>query len=197
MDKLDFLPNDIKKYCVVTVIKKVILCLLMFTILLVIIVLWGDVLFPIDDKYIGVKRLCYLVVLSLPFIVTKISVVLFDFTFVGVVKTVDIRTRFDSTNRVQPSRFNTFSINTIYLNIETNSKKWIRRQVYSGEANEKYFGNYNEDDTVLHLRGTKHIVVLPKPNSTHCTCAVCGSVNEIGNTVCYKCKHTLVKSLDD
>lgn len=188
------LPKDIKRHCVNSVLKRVIICIILFVALLTAIVMWGDILLPLDEKYSGFKKLCWLVILALPFIITKIWIVLFDFTYVGVIKTIDIKTRFDSSKRAQPGPFTAFSTNTIYLNIETTSKKMIRREVYSGATKNKYLGNFNEGDTVLHLRGSKHTVVLPKLSSTQCVCAVCGAVNETTNSTCSHCNHTIIKN---
>ncbi len=188
------LPKDIKKYCVNKVLKRIIPCVLMFVVLLMAIILWGNVLIPIDNEYMGLKRFCYLVVLSIPFIVTKVPMVLFDRTYYGLVKKVDIETTSETYHPAKPTLETVYMKNTIYLNIETPNGKKIRKKVYTGRANDaQHLSTFKEGDIVLHLRETKHTIILPTSSSTHCACAVCGSVNEIDSAVCYQCKHTLVK----
>ncbi|MBQ5842544.1 MAG: hypothetical protein IIW63_05270 [Clostridia bacterium] len=195
---LKVFPKDIQKYCVNKVLKRIIPCVLMFAVLLVAIILWGDILIPLDSEYVGLKRFCYLVILSIPFIVTRVPIALFDRTYCGTVKKVDIETTPETYHPAEPTLETVYMKNTIYLSIETPNGKKMRKKVYTGRANDaQHLSTFKEGDKVFHLCETKHTIILPTLSSTHCTCAVCGSVNEISNAVCYQCKHTLVKEFEN
>lgn len=189
------LPKDIKRHCVNSLLKRVIICILLFVALLTAIVMWGDILLPLDERYSGFKKLCWLVILSLPFIITKIPVVIFDKTYSGVVKTVDIETTPDTTRGARPTIETVYMKNTIVLTVETLDGKEFRKKVYADHANDaQHLNTFEKGDYVVHLRGKKHTVILPKPSSTHCICAVCGAVNETTNSCCSHCKHTIIKN---
>ncbi|MBO5939349.1 MAG: hypothetical protein J6Q82_07650 [Clostridia bacterium] len=69
----------------------------------------------------------------------------------------------------------------------------VRTMTVQNTSADHFSDRYSVGDQVLQLYGSKHIVVLPKRNDTHCQCAVCGRENAIENALCEECGHTLIK----
>lgn len=136
-----------------------------------------------------------LVLMSLPFLITGFPHKTTDKTYVGRVEKSTVKTTYTGNG----AKFNrqVHFINTIYLTITTPDGKQIKKKVYSANANQKQaYSLYKIGDTVFHLYGTQSVVVLPTKKDTHFECAVCEDVNEIENTVCRSCGHTLIKNAD-
>lgn len=136
-----------------------------------------------------------LIFMSFPFLITGFPHKTTDETYIGQVEEATVKTTYSATG----GRFSGQGrfVNTTYLTITTHDGKKIHKNVYSANASQKQpFNLYQIGDTVFHLYGTKSVVVLPRKKDTHFECAVCEDVNEIENTVCRSCGHTLIKNVD-
>lgn len=190
------LAKDLEKRVRKTIWQKSKTCVLWFTALLILIIFFGDVVFP--TKYMGMKIIGYVLVLALPFIFTKFPFNLIDETYCGTIEHVEIKT--SVVNDFLATRFReggatyAYKINTLYLHIVTPEGERIRRKVFSGKTDQgQFLDTYHAGDEVFHLYGTDAVVVLPTEADEHVACAVCGSVNEKENDVCRECGCTLVK----
>ncbi|MBQ8862060.1 MAG: hypothetical protein IJ021_04890 [Clostridia bacterium] len=192
------LPKDLEKRVRKTIWQKSKTCVLWFAALLILIIFFGDVVFP--TKYMGMKIIGYILVLALPFIFTKFPFNLIDETYCGTIEHVEIKT--SVVNEFLSTSFRggfggakgSYKINTLYLHIVTPEGERIRRKVFSGKTDQgQFLDTYHAGDEVFHLYGTDTVVVLPTEADEHVACAVCGSVNEKENDFCRECGCTLVK----
>ena len=141
-----------------------------------------------------IRILISLIILSIPFIITGFPHKTSDKTYVGRVENIEVKT---TTSSNFGGRHNNIAhcINIVYLNVVTHDGKSLRKKVYTARADQKQAYNlYEVGDTVFHLYGTKSVVVLPRKKDTHFECAVCEDVNDVKNTVCRSCGHTLINS---
>ena len=186
------LPNDLKKYCRNRILKRVIPCIILISVFATVLALWGNVIFNTHNK--AFQTSCYIVVMLIPFAITGVPHKLFDSTYYGTVKKVDIVTTTDNDSSVKPTREHLYLKNTIYLSIEQPNGKLIYKKAYSGKARlQQNLNAYNEGDLVFHLYGTKTVVVLPNDTSVHCS--VCGSSNNIADDKCRDCGYSLIKHI--
>ncbi len=133
-----------------------------------------------------------LIFMSLPFIITGFPHKTSDKTFVGVVEKCKVETHITGGgNR------GVYYVNVTYLTTTTPDGKKLHKKFYTEKTSQKLPHTlYKIGDTVFHLCGAKCVVVLPRKNDTHFECAVCENVNEVTNTVCRVCGHTLIKNVD-
>lgn len=135
------LPKDLEKRVRQTIWQKSKTCVLWFTGLLLLIIFFGDVVFP--TKYVGMKIVGYILVLALPFIFTKFPFNLIDETYCGTIEHVEIKT--STVNEFLATRFReggatyAYKINTLYLHIITPEGECIRRKVFSGQTDQGQF----------------------------------------------------------
>ena len=188
------LPKDLKAYCKKRVLMRVLPCILMFVAFGLILLEWGTVIFATQNKIYRIS--CYVVVMILPFVLTGVPHKLFDSTYYGTVKKVDIVTTMDNASSVKPTREHLYLKNTIYLEIETPDGTLIYKKAYSGKARlQQNINTYNEGDLVFHLYGTNVTIVLPDSADTSVQCSVCGTSNNINDDKCRDCGHSLVKHI--
>ena len=119
---------------------------------------------------------------------------LMDRTFYGKVVRVEVKTTIDNESSVKPTREQLYHKNTVYLTVETDSGRTIRRKVQEAKAGLPAGRDfYQVGDRVFHLYGTKHTIVIPDGSKDYVRCPVCGEVNHKSETCCRSCAHTLVK----
>ncbi len=192
-------PPQITKKLRKKILCRLIIFLVLTLILAIILINYGSVIFdmPQDEGYDGFKYTCYAIVLILPIFITKIYKIFTDTNYAGVVKNVKIKTVVDSKNQFKPSREMLYRKNEIYLTIQTKQNKIVKKKVYEGVS--KLGANldtYNVGDEVLHLHGTGVTIVLSGAKDTHCSCAMCGGVNNISDENCSHCGLPLIKSIE-
>ncbi len=159
-----------------------------------IIIMWGDVLISVEKEHYAFKYACYILFLILPVFLAKVYKIFTDADYVGTVKKIDIETSVDSTNSMHPTLETRYRKNEIYLTIETENGKIIRKKVHEAAVkHQSNFDKYKVGDVVLHLHGTGVTVALPSDADTHFECALCGGINEAANYTCAHCKKPLVK----
>lgn len=190
------LPNDLRKYVLRWVLKRVISCAVLLLCFGVIMLLYADVLF--GEVQSAFKVVIYIVLMVLTFIITGVPHKLIDQTYYGKVVDVKQVLTMDNERSAKPSRESAFMRNTIYLTITTPSGKKIKRKAHSGRANNQQFLDaYQKGDKVFHLAYTPRTIVLPTSSDTRVACCVCGRNNDIENDTCDGCGYTLVKEFGD
>lgn len=188
------LPKDLKKYVLKKVLKRVIPCAVLVVIFGVLIILWGDFIFPTKNQ--GFKFSCYFLVMLLPFALTGVPFKLLDKTYAGTVEEVEMVDTIDSDDSfVKAYRESLYWKSTIKLTIRTENNKTIERKATAMEAkHQQGLTLYNKGDKVFHLYGTNVVVKLPRETDSYVMCSVCGNVNAINNVSCCNCNHTLIKT---
>ncbi len=187
------LSKDLKRYVTNCILKRIIPFVILTVALIVVLVLWGNVIFKTDNKVFQCS--CYVLTMLLPFAVTGVPFKLIDKTYFGKVIKVDVVTALDSKSAVKVGGdMMWYNKNTIFLTVLLDNGKQIKTKVYEGEAKlEQYINTYKEGDRVFHLYGTKTTIVFPKESETHVQCSVCGASNDTSEKICRICSHTLIK----
>ena len=187
------IPDDLKKEVCKKILLRVLACCFLFIFNTIIIVYWGNIILPLSDEHKVFRFFCYAIFLLLPFIITRIYTLWTDTSYTGTITDVKISTVVDSKSTLTRSLEMLYHKNEIYLTIKKDNGKIIKRKTYEGVSKlAQKLETYKVGDRVAHLHGTGITVVLPSANSTHCCCAVCGGVNEVSNTTCVHCEHSLI-----
>ncbi|MBQ7153440.1 MAG: hypothetical protein IJR83_05840 [Clostridia bacterium] len=81
--KMIELPSSIKKAICKKKILRILLFLLSTTMITMIIILWGNMMFPFPENLVVFKYVCYAVLLILPIFFTRIYLVFTDTSYTG------------------------------------------------------------------------------------------------------------------
>ena len=187
------LPNDLRKYVLRWILKRVISCAVLLLCFGVIMLLYADVLF--GELQSSFKVLIYIVIMIITFSITGVPHKLIDQTYYGKVVEVRQVLSLDNESSTKPSSGRSFTRNTIYLTIVTPDGKKITKKAHSGRVKPYHAEAYQKDDEVFHLAYTPRTIVLPESADTRVECCVCGRNNDIANDTCDACGYTLVKNI--
>ncbi len=190
MKKLQ-LPKDLKQFAIKTALKRVIPCVLMLIGFAAVLMLWGDVILPIEKDI--VKVIVYTMVMLVPFALTGVPFKLIDKTYSGIVEKVEITTTVDNLYHERPTRESLYLKNTVFLHVKQENGTVVRRK--ASEKNARMSQNseaYKVGDTVFHLYGSTQTIVLPKDTDKFVQCVICGDANAKDECHCKACGHTLV-----
>ena len=185
------LPKDLKKFAIISALKRIIPCVLLLITFSILLFFWGDVILPIEKE--GVKIIVYTMVMIIPFAVTGLPFKLIDQTYIGTVQKVEITTSIDSDHHSKPSRATFYMKNTVFLHVEQENGLVIRKKACEGSTKmAQNLETYKVGDRVFHLYGSEQTVVLPKSSDKMVQCPVCGTNNYKTETKCESCEHSLV-----
>ncbi len=190
------IPTSVRKL----IRQKIALRLLAFVMLslffCLLTILWGDTIFSMPNLGMAVKGLLCIIFVGLSAILTKVYRIVTDFSYGGKVKKVTVKTTVDSRSSIRPTRENLYRKNTVFLTVETESGKTVKRKAYEATVKSGVdVDRYKVGDRVLHLHGTNVTVILPTNADTHCFCPLCDGANEIKNEVCIHCGRPLIKDI--
>ena len=187
------LPRDLRGHVRRAVIKKVAPCVLLLIAFGGAMYFYGERIFALVPPAVRVGA--YVLAMLLPFVITRVPFCLFDRTFVGKVKHVHVQNEYVAIKGLAGSNLHisrtlaTF----VYLTLDLPDGKEKRiKTVQSG-----FIEEFKPGDTVFHLYGTNHTIVLPEMAGDHVECPVCGDDNRAELTACHSCGHTLIKSMHD
>ena len=187
------LPRDLRGHVRKAVIKKITPCVLLLIAFGGAMYFYGERIFALVPPAVRVGA--YVLAMLLPFVITRVPFCLFDRTFVGKVKHVHVQNEYVAVKGLAGSNLHisrtlaTF----VYLTLDLPDGKEKRiKTVQSGFVEE-----FKPGDTVFHLYGTNHTIVLPEMAGNHVECPVCGDDNRAELTACHSCGHTLIKSMHD
>lgn len=188
------LPRDLRGHVCRAVCKKLAPCVLLLIVFGLVIFFLGDRIFALVPPAVRVGT--YVVVMLIPFAVTRVPFCLFDRTFTGTVKHVKVQNEYVAIKGLAGSpRYNSRTLATfVYLTVELPDGKEKHFKAAQGGG---YMEEYKPGDTVFHLYGAKHTLVLPEMAGDHVECPVCGDDNRAELDRCHSCGHTLIKSIHD
>ena len=152
----------------------------------------GERIFNFDN--VGLKILCYIITLLIPFRISGVPAKLIDSTWRGQVTDINVDLTTDSDSPSKPTRETLYTKRTVYLTVVTPEGKTVRHKVYSGPDDVSVV--WHIGDSVFHLYGTDKVVVLPDGKSDTVACPVCGSSESAHAEHCTGCGHTLIKGTD-
>lgn len=185
------LPNDLRKYVLTRILKRIISLVLLLSVTGTVLYLWGGRIFNMDNP--GLRTLCYIVTLMIPFFVSGVPLKLTDRSYCGKVERAEIKTTTDSSSSAKPTRETLYTKYTVYLSVTQPDGKTVRKKAYEGATDPQNF--YKAGDTVFHLGGTNNVIVLPQASDDTVRCAVCGDTNSKISDACKSCGHTLIKKI--
>ena len=187
------LPRDLRGHVRKAVMRKLTPCVLLFIAFGAVLYLFGERIFELVPPAVRIGA--YVLAMLLPFVITRVPFCLFDRTFVGKVKHVHVQNEYVAVKGLAGSNLHisrtlaTF----VYLSLDLPDGKEKRiKTVQSG-----FIEEFKPGDTVFHLYGTNHTIVLPEMAGDHVECPVCGDDNRAALTECHSCGHTLIKSIHD
>ena len=189
------LPRDLQGHVRRAVIKKTLPCALLLLAFGVVLYFWGERIFEILPPIARIAA--YILTMLLPFAITRFPFCLFDQTFIGTVKRVHVKNEFTMEKKelFSPSYTSRRLIQAAYLDVQEPDGN--ERQVKIMLGNNAIADEFHPGDTVFHLYGAKHAVILPELSGDHVECPVCGDDNRAELTHCHSCGHTLIKSMQD
>ena len=185
------IPKDLKAYAVKTALKRLVPCVLLLIGFVVALILWGDIILPIDKDI--VKVIVYTIVMLVPFALTGVPHKMIDQTYSGIVEKVEVTTTVDNLYHDRPTRESLYLKNTVFLHVKQENGAVVRRK--ASEKNARISQNaeaYKAGDAVFHLYGSPQTIVLPKETDQFVQCAICGDANDKTECRCKACGHTLV-----
>ena len=186
------LPQDLKSYTRNFILKKLLVLAALLAVFGTILFFLGGRIFNFDN--VGLKILCYIITLLIPFRISGVPAKLIDSTWCGQITDINVDLTTDSDSPSKPTRETLYTKRTVYLTVVTPEGKTVRYKVYSGP--DDVSGVWHVGDSVFHLYGTDKVVVLPDGKSDTVTCPVCGSSESAHAEHCTGCGHTLIKGTD-
>lgn len=189
------LPRDLRGHVRRAVIKKTAPFVLLLIAFGLILYFFGERIF---ETFSPIARIgAYIITMLLPFVITWFPFCLFDTTFTGTVKGIRIKNEYTMEKKEQFSRSYTSRrlVQAAYLTIEEPSGD--QREVKISLGNNAIAEEFKLGQTVFHIYGAKHTVILPELSGDHVECPVCGDDNRVELDVCHSCGHTLIKSIKD
>ena len=160
----------------------------------VVLYLWGERIFVILPPIARIGA--YILTMLIPFAITRFPFCLFDHTFTGTVKKVKVQNEYVAVKGLAGSpRYNSRTLATfVYLTVELPDGT---EKHYKAAQGGGFMEEYKPGQTVFHLYGAKHTLVLPEKAGDHVECPVCGDDNRAELDRCHSCGHTLIKSIHD
>ena len=188
------LPRDLRGHVRRAVFKKLAPCVLLLIVFGLVIFFLGERIFALVPPAIRVGT--YIVVMLIPFVITRVPFCLMDKTFTGTVKQVKVQNEYVAVKGLEgsPRAMSRTLATFVYLTVELPDGKEKHFKAAQGGG---YMEEYKPGDTVFHLYGAKHTLVLPEQAGDHVECPVCGDDNRAELTACHSCGHTLIKSMYD
>ena len=195
------LPNDIKHYVKISIIKRIAICCSLFAFLGTLIFFFGDLLFPNESE--NIKTSFFLFIMLLPFVISGVPHKLLGSTWHGKIINVDVKTVYAS--YMVGIRPWPYEKNIITLTIEKENGKTVFKEVKSlGIENpakknryvsgkiEQCTDDYKIGDTIYYFYGLPYPIITEN-SQEHRFCAVCGHKNPNGNDKCFNCGYTIIK----
>ncbi len=188
------MPRDLRGHVRMAVFKKIAPCVLLLIVFGVALYFYGERIFALVPPAVRIGA--YVLAMLVPFAITRVPFSLFDRTFTGTVKKVHVQNEYVAIKGLGGSNLHisrtlaTF----VYLTLELSEGKEKRIKAAQGGG---FIEEFKPGDTVFHLYGSKHTVILPERAGDHVECPVCGDDNRAELSECHSCGHTLIKSIHD
>ncbi len=164
------IPNDYKTYVRKYILRNTLPFAFLEAIAIAATVIIDPLWFP--EEFPGYYIMTCIVLLLLPFIITRFPLTLIDRTYYGKVMSVEVGAKDDCA----------------YLSVIMDGK---RIEVKTKSDKEIKDGNqYKKGDLVFHLYGTHHTVILPEKTDEMCHCPVCGRNNRVTDDICNACGYS-------
>lgn len=187
------LPDDLKRYSRMAVLKRMIPCVVLLALAVILMTVYGDALIAsvfgdivTEESNVGYKITAYIVLLAVPFVITGVPHRLMDETYCGDVLSVKVKTV--AVNKLLTRRL--YHVNEVTLTVATGKgiKEKTVLKVPVGQKSD--IERFSKGDVVFHLYGSPHTVKLSSEYVAEC--AVCGYAEHTDSDKCSNCGHTLI-----
>ena len=187
------------------ILRKIVICAILFFAFLFIILVFGEVLFSVPEKYAVTKSLIYLLVLLLPFAITGVPVKLIDKSWSGTVLAVDVKESVGSYKR-SLGKYGIYTKHDLVLKIQKDDGREIEytalslgvkykpSQEFSEVGKIEYHtSEYRVGDRVHKYYGFKYLYISNRNDQDGKPCIVCGSNNNIEHSRCWSCGSEMIE----
>lgn len=201
------LPKSLLKKRKMNIIIRVTSCCIIFALFLFAIIMWGERIFPMPQyspkSFVAVQIGCYVLFMTLPFLITGVPMKLIDSSWSGTVSNVDVEDSIGTFYRA-PGRPSTYDRQDLILTIKKDNGKVITRSALS--VGERYklnvsdrppiptvgkitdhLNDYKIGDRVHKYYGFKYLYVVPSEEEDKKRCIVCGLNNDKHRDKCLNC----------
>lgn len=195
------LPVSLKKKRNGKIFARVLSCFLLLAFLIVVIIMWGDEVFPFPRP--TARYVAYAILMLVPFAITGVPHKLIDRSFSGTVLAVNVKEG-TGTYRMGSSIW-PYTKHDLVLTVQTDIGETINYTALSvGIKNhpsspvpniakiEYQADNFSAGDRVHKYYGFKHLYVAPQTEVDRAHCIVCGTKNDNKDTVCWSCHSELI-----
>ena len=192
------LPLSLKQKRARNFTIRIICCILLLLLFIFIIIMWGDKLFPTTLKshmgYNGLKIMFYILLLSVPFIVTGTPFKLIDTSWSGTVIDVTVEENLKANGAGRPRLHKSHDL---ILTIQTDNGKEIEHTLFSFASPSLGKVHYHENkisigDRIHKYYGFKYPYIIPKNHHQIKVCISCGAANNVDKKRCWHCKSELL-----
>ncbi len=190
------LPRDLAAYVRRARLCRILPCCLLEVLMVALLLFLGNRLFG-KEVLLVYRILIYIVLLALPFFLTKFPWNLRERTFRGVVRSVSFERTFSiGGGKARPlSRGGMMMFHTegghasvMCLDVQLADGRTIRQKLPVPRHPNTPPA---EGAEVFHLFGSDHVITLPTPADDHIHCAVCNDINPPDAAVCRSCGRTM------
>ena len=188
-------PRDIRKYVMGRILRRVVPFVLLTALFLGLMIGFDSFFFGDEDKEFRAQSqaVAYILAVAVPMLITGVPLKMIDSSWEGEVVKVHAYTTIESRAPLKQSRNDLFLQLNVKLTVKTPSGRLIRRKAAQSRATDKGILNaFAVGDTVLHLYGTDHAVVLPESTNGPFGCVICGRRNKGKVGRCY-CGYSLMR----
>lgn len=125
---------------------------------------------------------------------------IFDKTYFGIIKKVNVKTRKTSVTPELPNVKEGFNNSNnwdleylVNLDVLCEDGRMTSTTVTAKNCTVESLEKYEEGLEVFHLYGSKNVVIMPAKDSVYVNCPVCDTLNKTDNEICDHCRHSLIK----
>ncbi len=211
-NKQPMLPISLQRKRAKRILARVVPCVLLLLLSVTVIFVFGEVVFPYDERYDGssldgVKIMLSIFLLLAPFVITGVPLKLIDSAWSGTVTNIDIITVTGvyTTGGGEPWPY---TKNDMVLTIKKDNGKMTKYTVMSlgtrpySSANdtlatgkmEHHEAKFQVGDRVHKYYGYKHIYATHQDERECKYCISCGTANKLERHNCWSCNADLIKT---
>ena len=201
------LPKSLQKKRNRNIIIRVTSCGILFALFLFAIIMWGERIFPMPQytpkSFVAVQIGCYVLFMTLPFLITGVPMKLIDSSWSGIVSNVDVEDSVGTFDRAF-GRPGTYDRQDLILTIKKDNGEVITRSaLFVGERYKlnisdhptipsagkitDHLNDYKGGDRVYKYYGFKYLYVVPSEEEDKKRCIVCGLNNDKHRARCLNC----------
>ena len=200
--KAPSLPLTLRQKRARSITIRITVCILLLLLFIFVIITWGNKLFPSTLKsrvgYTGLKIMFYILLLSVPFIISGIPFKIIDRSWSGTVTAVTVEESLKASGAGRPKLQKN---NELILTVKTDNGKELEHTIlsFNSKATSHSSGKIHHHehkvavgDRVYKYYGFKFLYIIPQRHHEHKFCIVCGAKNKIKDKKCWSCDSELL-----